>query len=113
MPPEHGIHPRSITNLFLTLGVSLLAGENGVGYLPGLRGVDIRMIESRRSETKQLELRFEAFNAFNRAQFTNPTGEINSSQFGVVTNARAARIIQWGEIPVLIGRALKPTDDVS
>ncbi|MBV8475247.1 MAG: hypothetical protein JOZ36_01160, partial [Acidobacteria bacterium] len=41
-------------------------------------------------------LRLEAFNIFNHAQFTNPTGEINSSTFGLVTGARAARILQIG-----------------
>jgi hypothetical protein len=48
------------------------------------------------TESKQLELRFEAFNLFNHAQFTNPTGEINSSSFGMVTNARDPRIMQIG-----------------
>lgn len=64
---------------------------------PGLNNFDIALLKNTKiTETKQLELRFEAFNAFNHAQFTNPTGEINSSQFGVVTNARAARIMQVG-----------------
>ncbi len=48
------------------------------------------------TESKQLELRFEAFNVFNHAQFMNPSGEINSSTFGVVTNARDPRIMQVG-----------------
>ena len=64
---------------------------------PGRANVDLSIAKNTKiTETKQLELRFEAFNAFNHAQFTNPTGEINSSQFGVVTNARAARIMQVG-----------------
>jgi hypothetical protein len=37
-----------------------------------------------------------AFNLFNQAQFGNPTGEINSSQFGLVASARPARIMQLG-----------------
>jgi len=40
------------------------------------------MIESRRSETKQLELRFDAFNAFNHAQFTTPPGSSIQSVWG-------------------------------
>jgi len=39
-------------------------------------------------------MRFEAFNVFNHAQFTNPTGEINSSSFGLITSARDPRIMQ-------------------
>jgi hypothetical protein len=45
------------------------------------------------TESKELQLRFEAFNLFNHAQFQNPTGEINST-FGVVTSARDPRILQ-------------------
>jgi hypothetical protein len=48
------------------------------------------------TESKELQLRLEAFNVFHHAQFSNPTGEINSSQFGFVTSARPARIVQSG-----------------
>jgi hypothetical protein len=40
------------------------------------------------------DLRIEFFNIFNHAQFTNPTGNINDSNFGIVTNARDPRIGQ-------------------
>lgn len=64
---------------------------------PGLNNFDMTLAKATKiTESKQLELRFDAFNVFNHAQFTNPTGEINSSQFGLVTNARAARILQVG-----------------
>lgn len=64
---------------------------------PGLNNFDMALLKNTKlTETKQLELRFEAFNAFNHAQFTAPTGEINSSQFGLVTGSRAARIMQVG-----------------
>ena len=64
---------------------------------PGLNNFDMALLKNVNfSETKSLELRFEAFNTFNHTQFTNPTGEINSSQFGAVTNARAGRIMQLG-----------------
>jgi hypothetical protein len=48
------------------------------------------------TESKSIEVRFEAFNLFNHAQFTNPSGEINSSEFGMVTSARDPRIMQIG-----------------
>jgi hypothetical protein len=64
---------------------------------PGLNNFDMALAKSTRfAESKELQLRFEAFNVFNHAQFSNPTGEINSSEFGLVTSARAARILQIG-----------------
>jgi hypothetical protein len=52
---------------------------------------DIRLTES-----KQLRLRFEAFNIFNHARFENPDGSIDSSTFGDVTAAHYPRIMQIG-----------------
>jgi hypothetical protein len=40
------------------------------------------------------DVRFEFFNIFNHAQFNNPSGNIDSSNFGVVTSARDPRIGQ-------------------
>lgn len=54
------------------------------------------------SETNTLELRFEAFNLFNRVQFVGPatTGGINlnlnSPNFGTYTSAQQARVVQLG-----------------
>jgi len=45
-------------------------------------------------EQMAFDLRVEFFNIFNHAQFTNPSGNINSSNFGIVTNARDPRIGQ-------------------
>jgi len=64
---------------------------------PGLNNWDITLAKlTKITENKALELRFEAFNLFNHAQFTNPSGEINSSEFGLVTGARDPRIMQLG-----------------
>jgi len=46
------------------------------------------------TESKLLQFRFEFFNAFNHAQFQNPTGSILNGTFGYVTNANAPRIGQ-------------------
>lgn len=62
---------------------------------PGLGNWDMALLKDIGfTESKKLELRFEAFNIFNHAQFENPTGSINSGQFGVVTAARDPRILQ-------------------
>ena len=64
---------------------------------PGLNNFNMALLKTTSiTESKQLQLRFEAFNVFNHAQFMNPTGEINSSSFGLVTGARAPRILQVG-----------------
>ncbi|HYA23337.1 MAG TPA: TonB-dependent receptor [Terriglobales bacterium] len=64
---------------------------------PGLNNFTMALLKNTKiTESKELQLRLEAFNLFNHAQFTNPTGEINSSQFGLVTGARDPRILQIG-----------------
>jgi hypothetical protein len=45
-------------------------------------------------EAMSFEIRGEFFNIFNHAQFMNPSGDISSSSFGNVTNARDPRIGQ-------------------
>jgi hypothetical protein len=55
---------------------------------------DVRLAES-----KSLQLRLEAFNAFNRAQFFGPAavnGNIISPEFGRIVSAAAPRILQLG-----------------
>ena len=66
---------------------------------PGLNNFNMALLKNTKiTESKELQLRFEAFNLFNHAQFINPTGEINTgpSAFGVVTSARDPRIMQIG-----------------
>lgn len=64
---------------------------------PGIINFNMALAKiSRISESKELQFRVEAFNIFNHAQFMNPTGEINSSTFGFVTQARDPRIMQFG-----------------
>jgi hypothetical protein len=41
-----------------------------------------------------LQIRLEAFNAFNHAQFSTPVGSFTSGQFGQVTGAAGGRIVQ-------------------
>jgi hypothetical protein len=51
------------------------------------------------TESKSLQFRVEAFNAFNHAQFYGPSavdGNINSSTFGQVLSAAPPRLVQVG-----------------
>lgn len=76
---------------------------------PGLNNWDVMLGKvTKITESKQLELRFEAFNLFNHAQFGNPDGDISSGPpnivngvnqggtFGLITSARDPRIMQVG-----------------
>jgi Carboxypeptidase regulatory-like domain len=64
---------------------------------PGLNNWDMTLAKvTRITESKELELRVEAFNLFNHAQFGNPDGNVNSNTFGIITSARDPRIMQLG-----------------
>ncbi len=64
-------------------------------YGPGLSNTDVALHkETRIKENALLEVRAEFFNVFNHAQFMNPRGNISSSNFGRVLNARDPRIGQ-------------------
>jgi hypothetical protein len=70
---------------------------------PGLNNFDMALAKTTKiTESKELQLRLEAFNLFNHAQFNNPNGLINAGfpdqggTFGLVNSARPARILQLG-----------------
>ncbi|HEY4053026.1 MAG TPA: carboxypeptidase regulatory-like domain-containing protein [Terriglobales bacterium] len=64
---------------------------------PGLNNWDMTLAKvTKITESTNLELRLEAFNLFNHAQFNNPDGDITSDQFGIITSARDPRILQLG-----------------
>lgn len=78
---------------------------------PGLNNWDMALIKNTKlTESKTLELRLEAFNVWNHAQFNNPSGLINNANafdpvtgavtdpgtFGLVTSANPPRILQIG-----------------
>ena len=75
-------------NFFGNAGANILTG-------PGVNNWDIglgKVIPLR--ETASLELRFEAFNALNHAQFQNPNTVMTDSNFGHITTAGPARQLQ-------------------
>jgi hypothetical protein len=67
-------------------------------YGPGIENFDVALLKDLRlTESKSLQFRLEAFNAFNHAQFYGPAavnGNISSPEFGRVVSAAPPRILQ-------------------
>jgi hypothetical protein len=67
-------------------------------YGPGIENFDVQVSKTLHlTESKSFDIRIEAFNAFNHAQFYGPSsvdGEINDSNFGSVVSAAPPRLIQ-------------------
>ena len=62
---------------------------------PGINNTDLALMKTiNLTGRSSLQFRAELFNAFNHAQFLNPSGNINSSAFMVIRAARDARIGQ-------------------
>lgn len=76
-------------------------GTSGINQLRvpnGINNWDLIVTKKTRlwSESSNLELRFEAFNAMNHTQFTTLNTTITSAGFGKFTAARESRVIQLG-----------------
>jgi hypothetical protein len=64
---------------------------------PGVNNLDLAVFKNFSvASGVRLQFRFESFNALNHTQFNGVSTNIASSNFGVVTSARAARINQLG-----------------
>lgn len=67
-------------------------------YGPGINNFDLQLSKNVRiTESKSLDIRVEAFNVFNHAQFYGPSavdGEVDNSTFGQVVSAQDPRLIQ-------------------
>ena len=67
---------------------------------PGIENFDMQLSKTIRfTESKSLDIRLEAFSAFNRAQFYGPSsvdGEVNDPNFGRVVSAASPRLIPGG-----------------
>ncbi len=74
------------------------AGRNQHRLNNPTNNFDLVLVKKTRlfSETNLLELRFEAFNALNKTQFTTVDTNLANAAFGKYTNTREARIIQLG-----------------
>ena len=64
---------------------------------PGLNNLDIGIQKHFDiTEGTYVQFRAEMFNAFNHAQFRNPNGSVANRNFGLVSGARAPRLMQMG-----------------
>jgi len=67
-------------------------------YGPGIENFDMQISKTvRLRESASFDIRVEAFNVFNHAQFYGPSsvdGEVNDSNFGSVVSAAAPRLVQ-------------------
>jgi hypothetical protein len=62
---------------------------------PGTNNFDMALMKDMHfTESKFVQFRFELFNAFNHAQFSNPSGAVTNANFGIVTSARSPRVGQ-------------------
>ena len=90
---------------FMSEGTSTTTANGGLGvqgtsnvrffHGPGIQNFDLgaqKITQIR--ESMSFQIRGEFFNAFEHANFTNPTGSFTSGNFGRVTGARAGRIGQ-------------------
>jgi hypothetical protein len=96
--PRNG-QPEFDTSLFApeTLGQLGNAARRSF-YGPGIENFDLQLSKTvRLTEGKSLDIRVEAFNVFNHAQFYGPAsvdGEVNDSNFGSVVSAAPPRLVQ-------------------
>jgi hypothetical protein len=97
-------NPRSGEPAFNTALFSLPGlGQTGTAarrsfYGPGIANFDVALAKNiRLAESRTLQLRVEAFNVWNHAQFDGAAavdGNIGSSNFGQITSAAAPRLVQ-------------------
>jgi hypothetical protein len=103
-PLELNRNPRNGEAAFNTALFSLPAlGQIGTAarrffYGPGIANFDMALAKNVRfAESRTLQIRVEAFNVGNHAQFDGPAavnGNIGSSNFGQIASAAAPRLVQ-------------------
>ncbi|MCL5745230.1 MAG: carboxypeptidase regulatory-like domain-containing protein [Acidobacteria bacterium] len=101
--PSLPVGERTLTRWFDTSAVAAPApytfGNAGRALVtgPGLANINVSLLKNHRlKERYNLQVRLEAFNVINRANFEDPGGSLGSSNFGVISAAKDARIVQLG-----------------
>ena len=97
--PNYYFNPNAFS--LEAIGMQGNAGRNNF-HGPGINNTDLALAKQVRfSESRSLELRLEAFNAFNHTQFRFSSSiisfsDINSSNFGRTLTAAPGRVVQLG-----------------
>jgi hypothetical protein len=64
---------------------------------PGFASADLSLFKNvALGGSHRIQLRLEAFNAFNQVRFNNPSGAFNTANFGRITSAQDGRVVQLG-----------------
>jgi Carboxypeptidase regulatory-like domain/TonB-dependent Receptor Plug Domain len=72
------------------------AGRNSIRG-PGFASTDLSLFKNvELGGARRIQLRIEAFDLFNQAHFNNPSGAINTANFGKITSAADGRVMQLG-----------------
>lgn len=72
------------------------AGRNTIRG-PGFASTDLSLFKNiALPNAHRIQLRLEAFNAFNQNRFNSPSGAINTTNFGRITSAQDGRVMQLG-----------------
>jgi len=93
--PNYWFDPNQFTRQ--TFGMFGTSGRNSI-HGPGINNTDLALQkEVLFSEARKLQLRLEAYNLFNHAQFNLPgANAASTSTFGRITSAHAGRLVQLG-----------------
>ena len=97
-PRTSANHAYFNTSLFTESAIGVEGNANRRFFHgPGTNDWNMALLkDTHLTETINLQFRAEFFNIFNHAQFLTPSGNINSSVFGLITNASDPRIGQIG-----------------
>ena len=72
------------------------AGRNTIRG-PGFAATDLSLFKNIDfGGSRRVQIRIEAFNVFNQARFNNPSGALNTANFGRITSAQDGRVMQLG-----------------
>lgn len=92
--PNYWFNPNGFTRQ--TFGMFGTSGRNSI-HGPGINNTDLSLAkEVRFTETRMIQLRLEAYNLFNHAQFALPASDIASPTFGRIFSATHGRLVQLG-----------------
>jgi len=87
-PITHALTNGNVCGTFGNVSRSVMHG-------PGINNFDFSLQkDTKLGERVNMQLGIEAFNLFNHTQFNNPSGNINSTNFGRITSAGPGRIAQ-------------------